>query len=563
MNSKFLHSLFLAGLMLSSAHGNAATLPDEPKEIPGPYKPSWDSLASQYQCPAWFRDAKFGIWAHWSAQCVPEMGDWYAQNMYHEGSPDYLFHTARYGHPSEFGFKDIYPLWHAENWDPEKMMALYKRAGAKYFMALANHHDNFDSWNSKYQPWNSVAIGPKRDIVGDWEKAARAAGLKFAVSVHGSHTYNWMEACQGTDKKGSKAGVPYDGKLTKADGKGKWWEGLDPQDLYCQNHKPKLPWQSGKPFWTWDVKHGSTVPDAAYCQKFYNRVMDLITTYKPDMVYFDDSILPLYQVDPKVGLDIAANYYNSSVQWNNGTNEAVLTAKDLDDQQRHAIVFDMERGKSDKILPFPWQTDTCIGDWHYRRTLFERHEYKTPEMVVEMLVDIVSKNGNLMLNIPVRGDGSIDNDEVAFLGAMGDWFQVNGEGIYATRPWKVYGEGKIEKKAGNFNEKAFKSYGADEVRFTTKGNTLYAFVFATNLDNTVVIRTLGSNEKGIVGDITSIHLLGSDEKIEFARKPEGLVVTLPAKKPCDHAWCLKIEGLDLKASKPKIFHTGTEGKNVE
>ena len=180
-----------------------------------------------------------------------------------------------------------------------------------------------------------------------------------------------------------------------------------------------------------------------------------------------------------------------------------------------------------------------------------------------MLVDIVSKNGNLMLNIPVRGDGSIDNDEVAFLGAMGDWFQVNGEGIYATRPWKVYGEGKIEKKAGNFNEKAFKSYGADEVRFTTKGNTLYAFVFATNLDNTVVIRTLGSNEKGIVGDITSIHLLGSDEKIEFARKPEGLVVTLPAKKPCDHAWCLKIEGLDLEASKPKIFHTGTEGKTVE
>jgi len=543
-------------LLLALPYGGS--LADEPKEIPGPFKPDWKSLASQYKCPDWFRDAKFGIWAHWSAQCVPEMGDWYAQRMYHEGSQDYLFHSARYGHPSQFGFKDIYPLWRAERWDPEKMIALYKRAGAKYFMALANHHDNFDSWNSKYQPWNSVAIGPKRDIVGDWAKAARDAGLRFAVSVHGSHAYNWYEASQGADKSGPKKGVPYDGRLTKADGKGKWWEGLDPRDLYCQNHKPGVPWN--KMSWVWDKKQGSTAPDAAYCQKYYNRVMDLLSTYKPDMVYFDDSILPLYQVDPKIGLNIVANYYNESATWHDGTNEAVLTGKDLDEQQRHAIVFDMERGKSDKILPFPWQTDTCIGDWHYLRSLFERHQYKTPDMVIEMLVDIVSKNGNLMLNIPVRGDGSLDEDEVAFLGAMGDWFQINGEGIYGTRPWKVYGEGKIEKKAGNFNERAFKSYGPDEIRYTTKGDALYAFAFATNPDNTVLIRSLGSSRKGIVGEIKDIHLLGYDGKIEFMRKPEGLMVTLPAKKPCEHAWCLRIEGLDLAASQPEIIHTGTQGK---
>jgi len=203
----------------------------------GKFQPTWNSL-QQYEVPDWFRDAKFGIWAHWGPQCQPEDGDWYARAMYLEGSGQYRYHVAHYGHPSQFGFKDVIHEWKAEHWDPEKLMALYKRAGAQYFFALANHHDNFDLWDSKYQPWNSVAIGPKKDLIAGWAKAARAYGLRFGVSVHAAHAWTWYEPAQGADKTGQFAGVPYDGKLTKADGRGKWWDGLDPQDLYAQNHTP-------------------------------------------------------------------------------------------------------------------------------------------------------------------------------------------------------------------------------------------------------------------------------------------------------------------------------------
>jgi alpha-L-fucosidase len=211
--------------------------PDLRPPTPGPFKPDWSSL-KQYRCPTWFRNAKFGIWAHWTAQCVPEQGDWYARSMYETGSPDYNYQVAHYGHPSVFGFKDIDHIWHAEHWNPAKLMQLYKAAGAQYFVALANHHDNFDCFNSTYQPWNSVNIGPHKDIVGIWAREARKLGLRFGVTVHASHAWNWFEVAQGSDKTGPLAGVPYDGNLTKADGKGKWWQGYDPQDLYAQNHKP-------------------------------------------------------------------------------------------------------------------------------------------------------------------------------------------------------------------------------------------------------------------------------------------------------------------------------------
>ena len=272
----------------------AAALAAEPV-AEGPFKSDWD-LLKQHQCPDWYRDAKFGIWAHWSAQCVPEQGDWYARNMYTQyrrgrdgkdvPNPVYAYHVQHYGHPSKVGFKDIDALWKAERWEPEKLMSLYKRTGAKYFAALANHHDNFDCYDSKHQPWNSVRIGPKKDLVGAWGKAARDAGLQFGVTVHAARAWSWFEVAQGADKDGPLAGVPYDGKLTKADGKGTWWEGLDTQGLYAQNHAPKQK------------------PDAAYCTKFYNRTVDLINKYQRDLLYFDDDYtdtgLPLYDADPTV-----------------------------------------------------------------------------------------------------------------------------------------------------------------------------------------------------------------------------------------------------------------------
>ncbi len=530
-----------AGLaLLQSGEKTAqAAAPDN-----GPFQPSWESLA-QYQTPEWFRDAKFGIWAHWTAQCVPEQGDWYARQMYQEGNADYKYQCDHYGHPSKVGFKDIDHIWRAENWDPERLMGLYKAAGAKYFVGLAQHHDNFDCYASKHQPWNSVAMGPKKDIVGGWAKAARKHGLRFGVTSHGSHAWSWYEVSQGADKNGPLAGVPYDGKLTKADGKGQWWEGLDPQDLYAQNHIPG----KGGLVWDWNARGGSSIPDQAYCEKFYNRIVDLIDTYEPDLLYFDDTILPLYGVSD-VGLRIAAHHYNSSVRRHGGRQEAVLNGKGLNEQQQKCLVQDFERGRSDRVEPHPWQTDTCIGDWHYRRSLYENHQYKSTEQVVKMLVDIVSKNGNLLLNIPVRGDGTIDEDEEKFLQGMAAWMSVNSEAIYGTRPWKIAGEGPIKVRGGGFSEGGEDRLTEKDFRFTTKGNTLYATAMGWPASGTFTVRTLASDAPGIKGTVSSVRLLGSKEKVKWTRDATGLVVTLPAQKPGEHAYVLKIQGLDLAASEP-------------
>ena len=506
------------GLFLPAASRAADDASAEPV-ADGPFKPDWDSL-KQYQCPDWFRDAKFGIWAHWSAQCVPEQGDWYARRMYIKGDPDYRYQCDHYGHPSKVGFKDIDNLWHAEHWDPEKLMGLYKRAGAKYFVALANHHDNFDCYDSKYQPWNSVKIGPKKDIVGTWAKAARDAGLRFGVTVHAARAWSWFEPAQGADKDGPLAGVPYDGKLTKADGKGTWWEGLDPQDLYAQDHAP------------------GQKPDAAYCTKFYNRTVDLINKYQPDLLYFDDDYtntgLPLYDADPTVGLRIAAHYYNSNRKQHDGKLEAVLNAKKVSPDKRGCVVLDIERGGARDLQPQPWQTDTCIGDWHYERAIAERHGYKKSGAVLRTLADIVSKNGNLLLNIPVRGDGTIDDDEVKFLEEMAAWMDVNGEAIFGTRPWAVYGEGPSTTAGGPggpFNEGRTR-YTPQDLRFTARGDALYAIGLAWPADGgKVTIKSLASDSPQVKGEIGAVHLLGQDAALAAARDANGLTVDLPAPKP--------------------------------
>jgi alpha-L-fucosidase len=502
---------------------------------PGKFEPSWESL-QQYEFPEWFRDAKFGIWAHWGPQCQPEHGDWYARNMYSQHDKKggingvYQYHLDHYGHPSVFGFKDVIPLWKAENWDPEKLLALYKKAGAKYFMALANHHDNFDTWDSKYQPWNAVNIGPKKDLIAGWAKAAKDQGMHFGVSVHGARAWGWNDGTLRSDLDGPKAGVPYDGHLTAADGKGLWWEGLDPQaDLYAQNHGPK------------------DKPNAEYIRKFYNRTMDLINKYHPDLLYFDDDItrgLPLYSDDPTVGLRIAAHFYNTNMAQHDGKLEALIAAKKLAPERKKCLLFDIERGGAAEILPEPWQTDTCIGTWHYDKGVGDRNGYKKPSEVIPMLADIVSKNGNLMLSIPVRSDGTIDDNEVHFLEAMGTWLNINGEAIYATRPWKMYGEGPVVDDAavpppvGQSTDKKTRLLGAEDIRFTTSkdGQTLYAIVCGLP-QKEVLIKSLASSSR----KVSSVELLGGTGNLQWTQKAEGLGIQPQAQWPCQYAVAFKIQ----------------------
>jgi alpha-L-fucosidase len=502
---------------------------------PGKFEPTWESL-QQYQVPDWFRDAKFGIWAHWGPQCQPEAGDWYARGMYIEGDHKYQVHLQKYGRPSKFGFKDVIHEWKAENWDPQKLVALYKRAGAKYFFAMANHHDNLDMWDSKYQPWNSVRVGPQKDIIAGWEKAARDNGLPFGVSVHAAHAWSWYETSQGADKKGEFAGIHYDGMLTKADGKGQWWDGLDPQDLYAQAHKP------GRLQWEWDPRQGSSTPDLAYCQKFYDRTMDLINQHHPDLIYFDDTALPLFPVSD-AGLKIAAHFYNDSIK-RTGELKGVLFGKVLDEEQRKCMAWDIERGASNRIEPLPWQTDTCIGGWHYDRPTFEHHHYKSAKTVIHMLVDIVSKNGNLLLNVPVRGDGTIDEDELKVVQGITAWMDQNSESIYATRPWKIFGEGPATEgapiKAQGFNEGKGKAMGAEDVRFVTKGDTLYATIMGWPTGGKAVIHALGSGSPQGFGKVAEVTMLGSNGTLKFEQTDAGLTVTLPAARPNDIACVLKI-----------------------
>jgi alpha-L-fucosidase len=494
---------------------------DEPM-VPGKFAPTWDSL-KQYQCPEWFRNAKFGIWAHWGPQCQPEDGDWYARLMYFTNTSQYRFQLQHYGSPADFGFKDVIHEWKAQNWDPDKLLALYKRAGAQYFMALADHHDNFDNWDSKYQPWNSVKVGPRKDLIGGWAAAARKQGLYFGVSVHASHAWTWYEPAQ-----------DFDGKLTKADGQGKWWDGLDPQDLYAQNHTPSAKYQKVSSIfnrWYWD--NGASIPDEAYCNRYYNRTMDLIEKYRPDLIYFDDTALPLWPISD-AGLKLAANFYNLNNQWHGTNDDGVLFGKVLTPDQRQCMVWDIERGQANAIEPLHWQTDTCLGNWHYDRNIYERHGYKTTKTVIQTLADVVSKNGNLLLSVPVRGDGTIDDEEVKIVEGIAGWMEVNRECIFDTQPWKIFGEGPASAgaklRAEGFNEGKGKPFSAEDYRFTVKGNTLYAIELGWPT-NGVNIKSLGKSANLLEGKIRKIELLGSGEEIKWKQTPDALVIDQPKNEP--------------------------------
>jgi alpha-L-fucosidase len=364
------------------------------------------------------------------------------------------------------------------------------------------------------------------------------------VSVHASHAWSWYEPAQGADTNGRFAGIPYDGKLTKADGKGLWWDGLDPQELYAQNHAP-----GKKLMWTWDPAKGSSVPDAAYMERFFKRTQQLWDDYHPDQIYFDDTVLPFHGITDEIGLNLAAHFYNSRLQ-KNGRTDAVMNGKILNEMERRAMVYDIERGKAGDILPLPWQTDTCIGSWHYDQSIFKNHHYKSAASVIRMLADIVSKNGNLMLSVPLQRDGQPDADELKIVSEIGAWLKVNGEAIYATRPWKIYGEGPstVAAEKGQFDgqrDVSNKAFTAEDIRFTQAkdGKTLYALVLEIPKDGKITVKSLAGNAANWPGKIGSVRLVGGGwgNRLKFTRDATGLHVSLPEKFDRHTALALKIK----------------------
>ena len=433
---------------------------------------AWAGLDA-FKKPEWFENARFGVFCHWGIQCTPEAGDWYGHNMYKEGHWQNKYHKEHYGDPKEFGLKDFAPLWKAENWNPDELIALYKRMGARYIVAMANHHDNFDNFDSKYQPWNSVKLGPKKDIIGGWAKAARKAGMRFGVSVHASHAWTWYEY-------GRETG---DTLATKEQGKGKWWEGLDPQQLYCQQHEPSPGYQkeTEDPFnvWVWGDK--CCKPSEAFIENFRLRTMDLIEKYHPDLLYFDDVVLPFHGISD-VGWRIVDDYHALNAKWHGGKSEGIVNGKRLWPAVCDKLTRNIERGSPGKPMYPHWQTDTCIGDWHYDRGWFRDNRYRGARGVLRTLVDTVAKNGNLVISIPIRADGTIDEKERAICEEIAAWIEVNGKAIFDTVPYEICGEGPQIEKASElgddveFNEGRIPQPGKEDVRYlkSKDGKTLYA-----------------------------------------------------------------------------------------
>ncbi|WP_116090502.1 alpha-L-fucosidase [Sphingomonas crusticola] len=504
--------------------------------------PDWASLTRAYTPPDWFRDAKFGIWAHWSAQCVPEAGDWYGRLMYVQGNPFYDHHLKHYGHPADRGFLEIEGAWKAEAWDPEALIALYKKAGAKYFMAIASHHDNLDTWNSSHHSWNTLRVGPKRDIIGTWEKAVRRAGLRFGVSNHSSHAWHWWQVAYGYDAEGPRRGERYDAfKLTKADGKGTWWEGLDPQELYTG------PWYAApdgitsiKAMDAWHDAHDGqwieTAPPAParFVANWLARQQELVEKYRPDMVYLDDTGVPF----GAAGLEALAHYYAKSTEWH-GKVDVVVTAKKLTQDQRGALMEDIERGYSDHLRAEPWQTCTCIGDWHYNRQRFVDKSYVPALQVIQRLCDVVSKNGNLLLSIPVRGNGTIDSEEEKIVAGITAWMAINGAAIHGSRPWRIYGEGPTRLEGGAFGEGKVTGFQPEDVRFTVKHGVLHMALLAWP-ERPVRVPSLG--RRALNGArIARASLLGGDI-VQIRQEPDATTLTLPPALPGQFVPVVRLEG---------------------
>jgi len=476
----------------------------------GPYQATLESLR-QFRCPDWFRDAKFGIWSHWGPQSVPRYGDWYARNLYIEGSDQYRYHLRTYGHPSQVGWKDVVARWRAERFDPEALMQRFVAAGARYFVGQAMHHDNFFNYDSAIHPWNSVRVGPKKDITQLWKDAATGHGLPFGLTEHLGATFSWWKVNKGRDRSGPFAGIPYDG--------------VDPAhaELYLDNHehyRADDPDFSIEPWYT---------PNQAWHRHWLAVMIELIDRYRPDLLY-SDGPLPFGEHGYQAGLTAVAHLYNTSAADHDGENQAVYTQKDRRPEIYGVGVLDVERSQEPEIKPDPWQTDTSVGDWFYN----VRDVYKSPRHVIEMLIDIVAKNGNLLLNVPQRPDGTLDDECLHLLDQIGRWIAVCGEGVYGTRPYRISGEGPSSVKIEGFTEEAV-PWTAQDFRFTTKGDTLYAFQMGRADDHRAVLRSLEAADR-----IRAVRLLGAGP-VEFAVAAGALVARLPERFDLPGPACLAIE----------------------
>lgn len=522
---------------------------------PGPFEPTWESIEKNYPGePSWLREAKFGIWVHVGPQSAGESGDWYARNLYKPTKSAYKNHLKKYGHPSEVGYKEVLRDWNPTKLDPAALTKLYEEAGARFLLIQGVHHDNFDLWNSKYQPWNSVNIGPKRDLVNEWAKACRANNMHFGITFHHEYTWWWWQTAFGSDSIGAKKGIPYDGNLTLADGKGKWWEGYDPRLLYgidLREYKGVYK----KSFTDWSPPPAGIFTNHLDYAKWYTtqwalRVMDAVDKYDPDCIFTDGTVQGPFTgngtgtgIKADAAQRVFSYYYNrtlqrrgqvntfSIVKFRSKTNGTVTT-------EEFAIP---EKIKTDQ----PWIGEAPVGDWFYAPGFV----YQST-MMIRYIIEAIARDGNAAICIAILPDGSLDEGSVKMLKEVGVWMRRNGEAVYGSHAWTIPGEGEIVNGklkmlpgGGLGRKQAEFKFDAQDFRFTIgKNGALYSFCMVAPASGTILkIKSLGTNAKHLDKPIKKVKLLGYEGNLKWKQEHDGLVITYPSKMVFESSIVFKIE----------------------
>ena len=522
--------------------GNIQTFEEVKLDLPitsGPYEPTWKSIEANYPgTPEWLRDSKFGIWIHFGPQSAGESGDWYARKMYVEGTPAYENHLKNYGHPSEVGYKEVLRDWNPKKFNPQALVDIYKDAGARFLIIQGVHHDQFDMWNSKYQPWNSTRLGPKRDLIGEWEKAARKAGIRFGLTFHHEYSWWWWQTAFQSDTKGDKKGVPYDGNLTLADGKGKWWEGLDPKYLYGINLREyETVAEAANSRWSppqAGIFSGHLEYAEWYAKWWALRMMDAVDKYNPDFIYTDGTDQqPFSGSGTGTGYKcdamqrVIADFYNKTLD-RRGKVDVFSIVKFR--KQTNGTVNTCETGIPENIkTDQAWIAETPVGDWFYGLNFVY-----SSDAVIRYLLEIVARDGAVGVSIPLRPDGSLDEGCVKMLKEVGEWMRINGQGIYGSSAWSVLGEGKDGKLnvlPGGFigANQANHSFYTTDFRFTVgKDGAIYAWCMTVpKAGDKLKIVSLGSDAGIGKKHVTSVELLGEKNKIEWKQEADGLSIVYP------------------------------------
>jgi alpha-L-fucosidase len=466
------------------------------------FTPDWESM-KQFQVPEWFLDAKFGIYCHWGVYSVPAYKtEWYSHYMYVEDHPIRKYHEETYGPLDEFGYKDFIPMFTAEKFDPDEWAKLFKKAGARFAGPVTEHADGFAMWDSKLTGFDAMDMGPGRDIVGELEKSIRKEGMKFIATFHHQWLYAWYPT--------------WDASLGTAN--------PDNKDLYG----PVVPASA----WVMAREDPGQMPDRAFNERWHSRVIEVIDKYRPDLIYFDNK---LDLIDEQYRLNFLSHYYNRALDWDS---EVMVTYK-FEDMKPWAGVLDLERARMSELKSFPWLTDDSV-DWGSWCNVSEP-DYKSTNRLIDFLVDVVSKNGCVLLNVTPTAQGEIPLAVRERLMEMGEWLGINGEAIYGTRPWLVYGEGPTEVIEGHLSERENKDNTAEDIRFTRKDHVIYAIGLGIPASTSMHIHSLNESRGIKSGTIRKVSILGDDQALTWDHSDDGLVIHMQEIPDMKYAIVFRIE----------------------